>query len=43
MGVAVYGVCFLFSSLVMGTKEKGMSLPHQALAATGTVSTVWNT
>lgn len=30
-------VCdFYFFSLVMGTKEKGMSLPYQALAAADT-------
>lgn len=27
----------------MGAKEKGMSLPCQALTATGTVSTIWKT
>lgn len=34
-------VCdFYFFSLVMGTKEKGMSLPYQALAAADTVPTL---
>lgn len=36
-------VCdFYFFSLVMGTKEKGMSLPYQAPAAADTVPSAYS-